>query len=114
MLILNPALIDKDDNSKEYGPGAVGLIEINYNSLKVNQILTLPFKNPYAFKIKNTHEVWVMCTGAFVDKKSFPLKTIDAGLVKLNIINNNKNMNISKHQALDFAPAEIPSSLVIT
>lgn len=105
----DPALNDESDSSKQYGPGVVALIEINNNSIHANQILVLPFKNPYAFKInpKNSQEVWVMCSGAYtnINKKDVAPKTIDAGLVKLNIFN--KNINISKKIPLpDFTPAE--------
>lgn len=97
------------EEKSDFGWGVVALVEIKDNSILLTQALVLPFKNPYAFKInpKNASEVWVMCSGAYADTKSLPLKTLDAGLVKLDITNNSKIITLSKKIALkDFVPAE--------
>jgi hypothetical protein len=99
------------DSSKAYGPGVVALVEVNNNLITAAQVLTLPYVNPYAFKISptNSSDIWVMCTGAFTNKAGEALKTTKAGLIKLTLSspNNIKVINIAHQIDLpDFVPAQ--------
>ncbi len=93
-------------SSSVVGLGVVALVSIDNNQLTTKAIVQLPFKNPRYFIAKNNQEIWLSCSGVYRDINSFPMKSDDAGLVKLLITANN-NIEIKHHIPLkDFSPAK--------